>query len=113
MRNAVRIFSFMCGILVFAVVAKAQESQFLQPTASLHGNTGLWKVLSPDSLPSGQAAFSVWYDRINRNPGFLTISTIGVGGSAGLTDWLEFGASFDINRRVLVRRLILELTLPL
>ncbi|MBI4458991.1 MAG: OmpA family protein [Acidobacteria bacterium] len=104
MRNAVRIFSFLCGLLILTSVAQAQESRYLQPTASLYGNTGLWKVLSPDTLPPGQAAFSVWYDRISRNPGWLTISTIGVGGSAGLTDWLEFGASFDINRRVLVRR---------
>ncbi|MBI4459576.1 MAG: hypothetical protein HY648_05915 [Acidobacteria bacterium] len=103
-RNAMRTFLFLTGLLTFVTLTQAQDSQFLKPTASLRGSTGLWKVLSPENLPPGQAAFSLWYDRINRNPGFLTISTIGVGGSVGLTDWLELGASFDINRRVLVRR---------
>ena len=81
-----------------------QDSPYLKPTASLHGNTGLWKVLSADTLPPGQLGLSVWYDRIGRNPGDLTISTIGFGGAVGITDWLEFGANFELNRRVLVRR---------
>lgn len=105
-------FFLAAGFFLTAVGAQAQQTQaqqpaqprFLQPNSSLYGNTGLWKVLSPDTLPRGQASFSVWYDRIGRNPGHLTISTIGVGGAAGLTDWLELGGNFEINRRVLVRR---------
>ncbi|MBI4464337.1 MAG: PKD domain-containing protein [Acidobacteria bacterium] len=105
-RSATRILS-VCGFLMAAVGAYGQaqeESPYLKPTASLYGNSGLWKVLSADTVPRGQAGFSVWYDRITRNPGHLTISTVGFGGSVGLTDWLEFGANFEVNRRVLVRR---------
>ena len=103
-----RMWIFLvCGFLLGAIGAQAQTQKqppFLRPTASLYGSTGYWKTLTPDSLPSGQASFSVWYDRINPNPGHLTVSTVGVGGAVGLTDWLEFGANFEINRRVLVRR---------
>ncbi len=101
-----RIF-IAAGFLLAAVGAPAQqqeESRFLQPNASLYGVTGLWKTLVPETLPPGQASFSVWYDRINRNPGFLTISTVGVGGAVGITRHLEFGVNFEINRRILVRR---------
>ena len=98
--------------IVFAAAGAYAQSQpqseedmrFLQPTASLSGNTGLWKVLTPTNLPKGGVAVSVWLDRINRNPGQLTISTFGFGGSAGLNNWLELGVNFEVNRRILVRR---------
>lgn len=95
------------GLLFSAVLVHAQaqgEMRFVQPTASLSGNTGLWKVQSPLTLAPGQASFSAWADRINRNPGRLTITTYGFGGAVGLTDWLEFGANFEVNRHVLVGR---------
>ncbi|HEX9597624.1 MAG TPA: PKD domain-containing protein, partial [Anaerolineales bacterium] len=96
------LFAFL--FVALGAQAQTQEVRFLQPTASLSGNTGLWKIHTPVNLAPGQAAFSVWIDRINRNPGQLTITTIGFGGSVPLTSWLEFGANFEANRRVLVRR---------
>lgn len=42
------------------------------------------------------------YDRFNRNPGSLTVSTVGLGGAAGITDRLEFGMALEANRNVLV-----------
>ncbi len=101
----VRLLS-LAGILVFALNDRVQmqsDARFLEPTESLSGNTGLWKVHSPDNLAREQVSFSAWYDRINRNPGHLTISTMGFGGNYGITDWLEFGANFEVNRRILVR----------
>jgi len=95
------------GLLFSAVCVQAQtqgEMRFLQPTASLSGNTGLWKVHSPNNLYPGQASVSVWADRINRNPGRLTISTYGFGGAWGLTDWLELGVNFEAHRHILVGR---------
>lgn len=104
-----RIRTFLLAGFVSATIgAQAQapeESRFLQPTASLYGTTGLWKILSPDTVPLGQGSFSVWYDRFGRNPGFLMISTVGVGGAVGLTDRLEFGAHLQINRKVLSHRI--------
>src|SRR6202030_3300734 len=74
------------------------------PVATVYGNTGLWHLFTADNFGKGQAGFNVFYDRINRNPGFLTLSAVGVSGAVGLTNWLEFGANFDINDHMLVRR---------
>jgi hypothetical protein len=73
-------------------------------TASESGNTGLWKVLTADTLAPRKTSFSVWYDRINRNPGDLTISTSGVSAAYGIGDHFELGAALEANKRVLVRR---------
>ncbi len=70
----------------------------------LSGNTGFWKVLTAETLPKRQASFSIWYDRINRNPGYLTVSTTGLAGCFGITDRLEFGASLEAYRHVRVGR---------
>src|SRR5450759_5273308 len=103
-----RFSVFLLGIFLFiSVGAQAQsagETSGRRPVATVYGNTGLWHVFSADNLARGQAGFNVFYDRINRNPGYLTISTVGVSGAVGLTDWLELGASFDINDHILVRR---------
>lgn|SRR5262245_18029539 len=74
------------------------------PTASIYGNTGLWKVLTADTLARGQAAVSASYDRVNRNPGYLTVSTVGFGGALGFRFGLEFGAYLEAHRHVLVGR---------
>jgi len=73
-------------------------------TASIYGNTGLWKVLTADTLPVRQASFSTWYDRINRNPGDLTISTFGFGGAVGVLNRLEVAADLEANRNLAVGR---------
>lgn len=102
LKSTLRLFA-LTGILLAAVAAEAQnESRFLKPVASLSGNTGLWKVHSPDSLMPKQLAFVVWYDRINRNPGEMRVTTLGFGGAAGITDWLELGINFEVNRRISV-----------
>src|SRR5438477_12134220 len=107
MRTSVRI-TLILFTLAFAVATAQAQSQedmrFLKPTASLSGSTGLWKVLDANNLPKGGIAVSGWADRINRNPGQLTITTFGIGGSVGLNSWLELGVDFEINRRILVRR---------
>ena len=74
------------------------------PDAGIYGVTGLWKVYTAQTLRAGQASFSASYDRINRNPGYLTISTMDFGGSLGLTNRLEVGADLEANRHVLVGR---------
>jgi hypothetical protein len=74
------------------------------PSASIYGNTGLWKVLSADTLSAYRVTFSTWYDRINRNPGELVIGTFGVGGAIGITNRMELGVSFEANRDVTTGR---------
>ena len=103
-----RFSVFLLGIFLFiSVGAQAQsagETSDHRPVATVFGNTGLWHVFSADNLAHGQAGINVFYDRINRNPGYLTISGVGISGAVGLTDWLEFGASVDINEHILVGR---------
>lgn len=77
-------------------------SEAWSEVASLSGNTGLWDVLTADTLPRGQASLSIWYDRIHRNPGALQVSTLGISGALGLWDWIEFGVSFEANRDIVV-----------
>ncbi len=106
MRTSGILFLFIISTLT-AVGARAQsmdDQPSHPPSSTIYGNTGLWKVFSADNLPRHQASFSVWYDRINRNPGFLTIGTVGISGAAGITDWLEFGMNFEINKHILARR---------
>lgn len=74
------------------------------PLATVYGNTGLWKVFTADTLSRHQFAVSIWYDRINRNPGELVVSTFGFGGSIGLTQRLELGISLEANRDVMTGR---------
>src|SRR6266404_5825531 len=104
--------SSVCSLLLLSflllnVGAQAQNADEAPPhpaISTLLGNTGLWKVYSADNLPKYKASFNVWYDRINRNPGYLTISTVGISGAVGLTDWLELGMNFEINKHILARR---------
>ena len=79
-------------VLFAALTARAQDDRFLKPTASLSGNTGLWKVHSAENLRAKEAAFSVWADRINRNPGDLRLTTLGFGGSVGITNHVELAS---------------------
>jgi len=72
--------------------------------ATIYGNTGLWKVFSADTLSRHQFAASIWYDRINRNPGELVVSTFGFGGAVGLTNRLELGISLEADREVTTGR---------
>jgi hypothetical protein len=84
--------------------AEAPEGQHYEskpnPTASIYGNTGLWRVFTADTLARHQIVVSTWYDRINRNPGDLVISTFGFGGAIGITSRFELGLSLEANRDV-------------
>src|SRR5262249_7369293 len=97
MRGANDFVFLILLIFLLPVTAQAQ-------TASESGNTGLWKVLPAATLEPRKTSFSVWYDRTNRNPGDLTISTTGVSAAYGLTDHFELGAALEANKRVLVGR---------
>jgi hypothetical protein len=74
------------------------------PAPTIYGNTGLWKVFSADTLPRHRFTVSTWYDRINRDPGELIISTFGFGGAIGITNRLEFGMSFEAHTDVTTGR---------
>jgi len=84
----------LCACFVLRAEASAQppaDTVFSQPAAGISGNTGLWKVFTADTLAAGQESFSAAYDRVNRNPGYLTVSTASFAGAVGITGRLEFG----------------------
>ena len=89
------LLMFLVFLLPFTVRAQ---------TVSESGNTGLWKVLTASTLAPRKTSFSVWYDRTNRNPGDLKISTTGFSAAYGISDRFEFGAALEANKRVLVGR---------
>jgi hypothetical protein len=64
----------------------------------------LWKVLTASTLARRKTSFSVWYDRTDRNPGGLTISTTGFSAAYGIGGRFELGATLEANRRVVVGR---------
>src|SRR5256885_17133726 len=98
------VFLLLGSLLAAGAFAQSTDEGPNLPTTNILGNSGLWKVFTADNLERGQGSFSVWYDRINRNPGWLTISTVGASGAIGLTDRLEFGANFEFNKHILARR---------
>jgi hypothetical protein len=89
--------------LLFALFVMMIPRCFAQ-TASELGNTGLWKVISAETLERGRSSVSVWYDRINRNPGNLTVSTTGVSAAVGINARLELGVAFEADKNVSVGR---------
>src|SRR5947207_2343671 len=98
-----------CFWIWFALAAAAEAqsppgSAFSQAAAGIAGTTGMWKVFTADTLAAGQVSFSASYDRVNRNPGSLAVSTASFAGSFGITRRLELGAAFEASKRVVVRR---------
>ena len=71
---------------------------------SLLGFPGLWKTIGADALPAGSFGATGWMDRINRNPGQLTITTSGSSWFASLHRRVALAGQFNANRRILVRR---------
>jgi len=82
----------------------APEPDPFNPTASEYGVTGLWKVISADTPPARSFGLTTFIDRINRNPGQMTITTIGEGLFFSPHDRVELGVQVNLNRRVLARR---------
>lgn len=74
------------------------------PMASLSGLTGLWKVISAESTPAGSFGATGWIDRINRNPGQLTITSAGPSLFVSPHRRVEIGLEIDADTRVLTRR---------
>src|SRR5215475_1407801 len=94
MRGTKDFVLLMLLVFLLPVTVRAQ-------TASESGNTGLWRVLTAATLPPRKTSVSVWYDRTNRNPGDLTISTTGFSAAYGIRDCFEFGVALEANKRVL------------
>ena len=80
------------------------SSEPLNPMPSLSGFPGLWKTIGADALPAGSFGATGWMDRINRNPGYLTITTTGASWFASLHRRVALAGQFNVNRRILVRR---------
>jgi outer membrane protein OmpA-like peptidoglycan-associated protein len=86
------------------MVAAGQSDDPVNPQPSLLGYPGLFRAIGAGGLPAKSFGGSAWIDRINRNPGFLTITTIGASGFVSVHKRVAFDVQVNINRRILVRR---------
>jgi outer membrane protein OmpA-like peptidoglycan-associated protein len=82
----------------------ASSDEPLNPQPSLWGYPGLWKTVGAGGLPARSFGGAGWVDRINRNPGYLTITTFGTSGFYSFSQRFALDYQVNINRRVLVRR---------
>ena len=85
------------------LVNEPSAAQTAAPISSIHGNTGLWKILSTETLPVRQASLAISYDRSHRNPGGLVVGTITTSAAVGLANRLEGAIAVEANRYVQVR----------
>jgi len=74
------------------------------PQASIYGEIGLWKVLSAETPPSHSFGTSGWIDRINRNPGQLTITQTGTSLFFAPSSRVELGLRVNVNTKIQSRR---------
>jgi hypothetical protein len=74
------------------------------PQSSIWGGIGLWKTLSADTPPAKAWGSSGWIDRINREPGQLTITETGTSVFYSFTDRFEMMVRVNVNERILSRR---------
>lgn len=102
--NRLTVLCFVLAAALQAAHPSSAEPASSPEVASTYGNTGLWRVLTADTLPQGYTSLSIWYDRTDRNPGSLQISTLGFGGAVGVWNRIEFGVSFQAHRDVVVQR---------
>jgi hypothetical protein len=65
------------------------------PLLATTGTLGLFTLETADTLPKHGFAFSAFGDKFGRMPGSVTILEIGMDLSYGITDTLNFYASFD------------------
>ena len=54
------------------------------------GDTGLWFVLTAETLPSGKLSFSVYRANFDRHQGLTDVGEFGITGAVGLGDRLNF-----------------------
>ena len=70
------------------------EAPRFTPMLATTGTIGLFTVETAETLPKGGFAFSAYGNKFGRMPGSVTIFQVGVDASYGITDRLEFYATF-------------------
>jgi hypothetical protein len=103
LRTQRRCVSLILSVSSALLFIEPCAGQTTRPVSSIQGNTGLWKVLSADTIPSRQASFAISYERSHFNPGELVTGTITVSAAVGLTSRLEGAIAVEANRYVRVR----------
>ncbi|MBI4474357.1 MAG: hypothetical protein HY646_16930 [Acidobacteria bacterium] len=79
----------------------AQKAQ-APAVSGIYGSSGLWKVLTAETIPARRISFATSYERQHRNPGDLAITTLRAGAAAGITDRLEGAVHIETYRHVRV-----------
>src|SRR5579871_1596724 len=92
------------GVLSAQQIGPGPAPDPVLPMGSIWGGVGLWKTLSADTPPAKSWGTSGWMDRINRNPGQMTITETGTSLFWSPTDRLELMVRVNVNTRIDARR---------
>ncbi len=86
-------------LLATTAVAQSKE-KIKQQTPTVRGSTGLFNIPNADSLREGEFSFGFHTSKFNREPGDIDITIYPVSFTLGLTDNVEFFASYELHKRV-------------
>lgn len=101
MSAAKRTLLFLLAVLVSPASLLAQGAYEKQDASiTHHGLTGLFNVLSPDTLDSGQVSFGLIHRNYDREITDIDANDLSAAFSIGVTDRLEIGAAYVANRQL-------------
>ena len=92
-------------VKTWTMMVDGKEWSARPATPSYDGDTGLFRLSSAYTLPKGKAAFSVFRDNYDRDPGALDFSIIGANIAYGATSRLELFTQIGIQNRLKVNNL--------
>lgn len=93
--TAVALF-FLTATLTMA----ENKEKIKRQTPTVKGVTGLFNLPNADTLRQGEFSFGFNTHKFNREPGDLSILVFPVTFTVGLTDHVEFFASYELHKRV-------------
>ncbi len=96
-----KLWTAVALLLLMATPALAQNKEKIkQQTPTVKGVTGLFNIPNADSLREGEFSFGFNANKFNREPGDLSVTVFPVTFTLGLTDRVEFFASYELHKRV-------------
>ncbi|HSR69973.1 MAG TPA: PKD domain-containing protein [Acidobacteriota bacterium] len=96
-----RVLLTICLVLLLAAGLAAQDNgKIKQLTPTYSGSTGLFSTPFADTLRQGEFSFSLNAYYAHREPGDLSLTVFPITATVGLTDRIEFFASYEIHKRV-------------
>ncbi len=99
-----RLIKLLAAALVLCLLTSAAAAQnkekIKRQTPTVKGVTGLFVLPNADTLREGEFSFGLHTSKVNREPGDISILAYPVSFTVGLTDRVEFFASYELHKRV-------------